>query len=214
MTIRGVILDIDGTLLSSNDAHARAWVRAFGDEGLDVSYDRVRPLIGMGGDQLVPRLGIPEDTARFERLKEGWKAHFQEELPTLAPTNGARDLVSGLHERGLRVIYGTSADESLLQDMLKQATLNDLGVPATTASDVEASKPRPDIVLAALTKLGLKERDVLMIGDTPYDVQAASNAGVRTVFVRTGGFDDPEDALACFDDPAAVLAHLDDVLTR
>lgn len=213
---RGVILDLDGTLVDSNDAHARAWVNAFGEEGLDVPYDKVRPLIGMGGDQLVPAvIGKMKDEALFERLKAHWERHFTgDELEHLEPQPGARDLVKALLGRGLKVVLGTSSEKSMVDALLEKAGLGDLDLPATTASDVAESKPQPDIVNAALEKLGLPPGKVLMIGDTPYDVTSAKRAGVRTVALRCGGFEDFGDALAVYRDPADLAAHLDDVFGR
>ncbi len=210
---RGVILDVDGTLVDSNDAHARAWVNAFGEEGLDVPYDKVRPLIGMGGDQLVPQvIGKIEDEALFERLKTQWERHFTgDELPYLEPQPGARDFVEALLARGLKVVLGTSSEQSMIDALLEKAGLEGMDLPATTASDVKASKPQPDIAQAALTKLALPPEEVLMVGDTPYDVTAANRAGVRTVALRCGGFEDFGDALAIYRDPADFAAHLRDV---
>ena len=212
-SFRGVILDVDGTLVDSNDAHARAWVNAFGEEGLDVPYGRVRPLIGMGGDQLVPRVtGADKRSALYARLKEQWERHFtREELPHLEAQPGARDLVKALLARELKVVFGTSSEQSMIDALLERADLADFDLPATTASDVAASKPRPDIVHAALTKLGVPPDRTLMVGDTPYDVIAAERAGVRTVALLCGGFDDFGDALAVYRDPADLTAHLDDV---
>ncbi|AFZ68950.1 HAD family hydrolase [Deinococcus peraridilitoris] len=212
-SVQGVILDIDGTLVDSNDAHARAWVRAFGDEGLDVPFERVRSLVGMGGDQLVPEvLGIGQDSARYARVKEGWKTHFvAEELARVRSQPGTRELVAGLRSRGLKVIIGTSADESLVQGLLERAELADADLPFTTASDVEASKPEPDIILAAVERLALAPDEVLMVGDTPFDVQAAQKAGVRTVFLTCGGDTRHEGAYAVYRDPADLARHLDDL---
>lgn len=213
--IRGVILDVDGTLVDSNDAHARAWVASFRDVGEDVPFETVRPLIGMGGDQLVPRVtGDEKGSERYERLSDGWKTHFQdEELAGVRGQRGTRELVQALLARDVRVIIGTSADEALVASLLERADLADLKLPATTASDVEASKPEPDIVAAAVGKLGLTPGEVLMVGDTPFDVQSATRAGVRTVFLRCGGDDRVEGALRVFADPAEFAAHLDEVLT-
>ena len=117
-TPTAVLFDIDGTLVDSNDAHARAWVRAFHDEGLEISFEQVRPLIGMGGDQLVPRVsGIRKDTPQFENVSERWKQHFQtEELPHLKGQPGARALLLALQGQGLKLIAGTSSDEVLVED--------------------------------------------------------------------------------------------------
>lgn len=211
--IQGVILDIDGTLVDSNEAHARAWIKAFGEEGLDVPIERVRLLIGMGGDQLVPEVtGAGKGSALYERAKEAWKAHFQPELPTVRAQSGARELVEGLRSRGVKVMIGTSADESLVHGLLQRAGLADFDLPFTTASDVEASKPQPDIVSAALHKLALPPGAVLMVGDTTFDVQAAARAGVRTVFLTCGGDPRSEGAARVFRDPADFAAHLDEVL--
>jgi HAD superfamily hydrolase (TIGR01509 family) len=163
----------------------------------------------------VPRVtGDEKGSERYERLSDGWKRHFQdEELAGVRGQRGTRDLVQALLARDVRVIIGTSADEALVASLLERADLADLKLPATTASDVEASKPEPDIVAAAVGKLGLTPGEVLMVGDTPFDVQSATRAGVRTVFLRCGGDDRVEGALRVFADPAEFAAHLDEVLT-
>ncbi|ACO46632.1 HAD family hydrolase [Deinococcus deserti] len=209
---RGVIFDIDGTLVDSNDAHARAWVRAFADAGFEVSFGQVRPLIGMGGDQLVPRLtGIGKGHPTYEQLSEGWKRHFQhDELAQVQPQPGARALLQALQERGLKLIAGTSADEALVDGLLDIAQVRDLLTRRTTASDVEASKPEPDIVQAAVGKLGLKPVEVLMVGDTPFDIESARKAGVDAVALRCGGDDRFEGAVAVYDSPQDWLDRLAD----
>ncbi|MDB5044479.1 MAG: family hydrolase [Deinococcus sp.] len=208
---KGVILDIDGTLVDSNDAHARAWVKAFADENLTVPFDKVRPLIGMGSDQMVPRLtDIQKDTPTFKRLGEGWKKHFQEEeMPQLKAQPGVRALIERLQARGLRLIVGTSADEALVAGLLKVAGVHDLLTEYTTASDVESSKPEPDIVQAAVTKLGLTPAQVLMVGDTPFDIESARKAGVDTVALRCGGDTRFEGAAAVYADPQDWLEQLE-----
>ncbi|GGR13909.1 HAD family hydrolase [Deinococcus ruber] len=210
-TVKGVIFDIDGTLVDSNDAHTRAWVQAFHSEGLDISFETVRPLIGMGSDQLVPKVsGVEKDTPEFKRLGDAWKRHFQsEELPHLKGQPGARSLLLALQSRGLKLIVGTSADEALVGDLLKIAGVQDILTQHTTASEVEASKPEPDIVQAAVKKLGLPPSEVLMVGDTPFDVESAGKAGVKTVFLRCGGDDRTQHAAAVYDSPQDFLDHLD-----
>ena len=206
-----LIFDIDGTLVDSNDAHTRAWVRAFRDEGLDIPFGAVRPLIGMGSDQLVPKVsGIEKDTPEFKRLGDAWKRHFQaEELPHLTGQPGARALLEALQARGLKLIVGTSADEALVEDLLKIAGVQDILTQHTTASEVEASKPEPDIVQAAVQKLGVPAEQVLMVGDTPFDVESAGKAGVKTIFLRCGGDDRTQNAAAVYASPQDFLDHLD-----
>lgn len=207
---QGAILDVDGTLVDSNDGHARAWVGAFRDEGFDIPFERVRPLIGMGGDQVVPRLtGVQKDTPQFKRLTDGWKRHFEaEELSHVQAQPGARKLVEGLRDRGLKLVIGSSGEKELVEKLLKIAGVDDLVPERTTSAEVEASKPEPDIVQAALKKLGLKSGEVLMVGDTPFDIESARKAGVATVALRCGGDDRLEGAVAVFDSPADWAARL------
>ncbi len=211
MAYQGLILDVDGTLLDSNDGHARAWVAAFRDEGFDIPFEQVRPLIGMGGDQVVPRLtGVQKDTPQFQRLSDGWKRHFEaEELPNVRPQPGARELVEALLARGLRLVVGSSGEKELVEKLLRIADVAELLPERTTSAEVEASKPEPDIVQAALGKLGLEPGEVLMVGDTPFDLQSAANAGVQTVFLRCGGDNRSQGALAVFDSPADWASKLD-----
>ncbi|MFC4427996.1 HAD family hydrolase [Deinococcus navajonensis] len=211
MKYRGVIFDIDGTLVDSNEAHVRAWVQAFADEGLKVEAPQVRPLIGMGGDQLVPRLtGIEKGDPVYQRLSEGWKTHFlNDELKGLRPQPGVRALLETLQERGLKLIVGTSAEAALVDQLLEIAGARDLLPERTTASDVEASKPEPDIVQAAVHKLGLPAGEVLMVGDTPFDIESARKAGVDAVALRCGGDDRFDGAVAVYDSPQDWLDQLD-----
>lgn len=213
---RGIILDVDGTLLDSNDAHARAWSDVFGAWGFDVPFERVRPLIGMGGDQILPRLlHLSPDQEPGSRIsqerKELFKQHY---LPRLRPTSGARALVEELRRRRLALIIGTSASADELEALLVQANVAGLVTDSTVADDVDSSKPAPDVVEEALARLGLPPDKVLMIGDTRYDIESAAQAGVRTVALRCGGAPDVEleGAWAILDDPADLLARLDEVL--
>lgn len=212
MKLQAVILDVDGTLVLSNDAHAQAWVESFAAYGYDVSFEQVRPLIGMGGDQVIPKMvsGLNDENGDGKAVSEKRKQLIIERFgSSLSPTPGARDLILRMLAAGLKLIIASSATSEELSVLLKAAKVDDLLDEATTSSDVEASKPAPDIVEAALSKLKMQPSQVLMIGDTPYDLQSAKAAGVELIAVRCGGFDDQQlkMALAIYNDPADILAN-------
>lgn len=215
--VQAVILDVDGTLVLSNDAHAQSWVDAFAEFGYKVSFEQVRPLIGMGGDQVIPRMvpGLNNEEGDGKKVSERRKELIIDKYgPKLAPTPGARELVQRLHQEGFKLIIASSATSQELEVLLKAAKVDDLLEEATTSSDAEASKPEPDIVEAALNKLGMQPNQALMLGDTPYDIQAAHAAGVAIVVFRCGGFEDAqlEEAKAIYDDPADLLKHFEESL--
>jgi len=210
VAIRGVLLDIDGTLLDSNDAHARSWADIFQRHGFDIPVGRVRPLIGKGGGKLLPELtGIDAESPRGKALSgERSQLFLQDYLPELRPTRGARQLVEAFKARGLRLVVATSSNEKELDALLRQAGIADLIRRATSADD-GASKPDPDIVRAALAEGKLAAQEALMVGDTPYDIEAAARSGVKTIALRCGGWWDDAalaGALAIHDDPAALAA--------
>lgn len=214
MVLQGVILDVDGTLVLSNDAHAQAWVDAFAAFGYQVPFEKIRPLIGMGGDQIIPKL-VPElddqqgkGKAIADRRKELIINQFG---PKLSPANGSRELILKMQASGLNLIIASSATTQELEILLKVAQLDDLLPEATTSSDAEASKPAPDIVEAALTKSQMEPDKVVMLGDTPYDIESASKVGVGVIALRCGGFADEQllGALSIYDDPADLLMHYD-----
>jgi HAD superfamily hydrolase (TIGR01509 family) len=212
--VRGVILDVDGTLVDSNDAHARAWVEALKEGGFDVPFDRVRPLIGMGGDKLLPEVtGLQEEDPRAKRVGERrgeiFKARY---LPSLRAFPRTRELLLRMRDQGLKLAVASSAEPEELKALLRIAGASDLIEGASSADDVESSKPDPDVVHAALGRLGLDPAEVVMIGDTPYDVEAATRAGVRAVAFRSGGWDHIRlaGALCVYDGPADLLARFDE----
>lgn len=213
--IKGVLLDIDGTLLASNDAHARSFVDAFADFGWEIPFFRVKWLIGMGGDRLIgtlyPQMKSTEGIGKIVTTRRK-RVFLERYAPFLQPTPGARDLVTYVQGRGLKTVVATSAKQDELETLLKRADVADLLHIATTSDEVEESKPSPDVVEAAMGKIGLDPSEVVMIGDTPYDVESARRAGVGIIAVRSGGWADDElqGALAIFDNPADVLAHVDE----
>jgi HAD superfamily hydrolase (TIGR01509 family) len=209
----GVIFDVDGTLVDSNDAHARAWVEAFAEAGHPVPFERVRRLVGMGGDQLLPEaagLSAEAEPGRSIAKRRG-EVFEQKFLPQLRPLPGARELVARLRHDGYRLGVASSAQPAELEPLLRLAGVEDLLRERTSAGDVEESKPEPDIVLAALRKLRLGPSAAVMIGDTPYDVEAARRAGVALIAFRSGGWSDPDlrGALAVYDGPADLLARIE-----
>ena len=212
--IRGAILDVDGTLVDSNDAHARAWVESFREHGFDVPYQKVRPLIGMGGDNLLPEaIGLEKDDPKGEaiakRRGEIFKSRY---LKTIQPFPGTRDLLKRMRDEGLELAVASSAQEDELKPLLEIAGAADLIDSKTSADDAESSKPDPDIIHAALKRLEMAPRATLMLGDTPYDIEAARKARVKTVAFRSGGWDDAglKGAIAIYDGPADLLKRFDD----
>lgn len=211
LKFRGIIFDIDGTLVDSNDAHAHAFVEAFAEAQLEVPFGAVRRLIGEGSDKLIPELIGRYDEAIAGRKKEIFR---KKHLPGLRPTPGARALVAELQRRGAKLAVASSAGEDELGALLAAAQVDDLLRRTTSADDADRSKPDPDIVRAALDKLGLAARECLLIGDTPYDALAAQRAGVAFAGVRCGGWSDGQlqPSVAVVDDPSMLLRRLDVLL--
>jgi HAD superfamily hydrolase (TIGR01509 family) len=214
--LKGVIFDIDGTLVDSNDAHAKSWVDTFAEAGYDVPFDAVRPLIGMGADKLLPKtIGIKHDTPVAKKLIKRRSEIFRERyLPRLLPLEGSRDLVLRVRSNGLKAIVATSAKDEELKGLLKAAQVEDLMQERATASDAKRSKPDPDIVQAAIKESDTDAENLVMIGDTPYDIEAATKARVRPIAFRSGGWTDEDlkGAVEIYDGPADLLAHYDSSL--
>jgi HAD superfamily hydrolase (TIGR01509 family) len=214
MGIRGVIVDVDGTLVLSNDAHAQAWAEALAEQGYVIPAARIRPLIGMGGDKILPELvpGLNDEEGAGKQIAERRSAIFLERYaPKLRPTSGVRALVKHMQDTGIKVVVASSAKQEELAALLRAAQVDDLVPEATTSSDAEESKPAPDIVEAALNKLGLEPSQVLMVGDTPDDIESADACGIGVVAVRCGGFSDAQlkGAVAIYADPADLLRQYD-----
>ena len=210
--IKAVLLDIDGTLIDSNGAHASGWVDAFADEGRDVPHDEIRRMIGMGGERILRRYGIEPESEHGERLRSEAVRYFRERyLPHIPAFPNVRELLERMRADGLKLVVATSAGEDLLDGLLERAGVSDLIDAATSASEVENSKPAPDIVLAALKQSGQGADEVIMLGDTPYDVQASQAAGVPIVAVLCGGWDAEslQGADAIYESPADILATYD-----
>jgi len=150
---RAMLFDVDGTLIDSNDAHARAWADALREHGVPADYRRVRPLIGMGGDKLLPAVAeISETSPQGKSIAKRKKEIFDHLLRGVQPTRGARALLTYLREHDIPMVIATSADGSELDALLKQAGLDDLIASKTSKDDAPDSKPDPDIVHAALAR--------------------------------------------------------------
>ena len=209
-----VILDVDGTLVDSNGAHAQAWVEAFNEAGRDVSADRVRRAIGMGGDKLMPHVGgITEESREGTRISKRRGEIFRERyLPHIAPFPRVRDLLQRFAADGYTIVVASSAQADELEALLRIANVADLITAKTSSNDAARSKPDPDIVSAALRSSGAAPDQALMLGDTPYDVEAAHRAGIGIVAVESGGWgaDDLRGAVEVHPGAAEICAHYDD----
>lgn len=206
-----ILVDIDGTLIDSNDAHTRAWMAALAAHGHEFPFERIRPLIGMGGDKLLNELlGLAAESDLAKTITTERGAVFRaRELHALAPTPGARELLLRIRQEGLKVVVATSAQADETDALLRQAGLEDLIDHAADSGDAAESKPDPDIVQSALDKAGVRPSMALMLGDTPFDVAAASKAGVRCVALRCGGWWNDSvfgGAAAIYDSPHELLA--------
>jgi HAD superfamily hydrolase (TIGR01509 family) len=210
---QAVIFDVDGTLVDSNDAHAHAWVLAITESGRHVDFSHVRPLIGMGGDKLLPAVtGLSIDSPEGKAIAAKRREIFQRDfLPHLQPTRGAHRLLEWLRDDRIKLVVASSAEEDELQAILDVVGATKLFESTTSSDDAERSKPDPDIVAAALARTGCPAQEVIMVGDTPYDVEAALRTGIEIIGLRSGGWSDREleGAIAVYADPADLVEHYD-----
>jgi HAD superfamily hydrolase (TIGR01509 family) len=210
------VLDVDGTLIDSNYQHALAWYRALRAVGETYPVWRLHRLIGMGGDQLVSALGGDDLERRVgDEARERQGEEVDRLLEEMAPLPGARDLLVAIKDRGHRLVLASSGQQRHVDAFLDKLDARDLADDWTSSADVENSKPAPDLLQVALTKLGApQDASSVMIGDSTWDVEAAKKAGMPALVVRSGGFGDDElraaGAVAIFDTPGDLAAALDD----
>ncbi|RYE79115.1 MAG: HAD family hydrolase [Oxalobacteraceae bacterium] len=210
-TLKAVFLDIDGTLIDSNDAHTQAWVQTLARHGHAASYEQIRGLIGEGSDKVFAELlGIESDSPLAKQItSERAQLLLNSFIPNLKPTPGARLLLERMRSAGLRLVIASSSGEEL-PALLAQANVDDLLHTAVSSDELQDSKPDGDIIEVALRKAGVQPAEAVMIGDTPYDIAAAKAAGVQGIALRCGGYWDDaalSDAAAIYDDPATLLRH-------
>jgi len=206
MTVTAVLFDLDGTLVDSNDYHVDAWSQAFRNHGLIVARTAIAAQMGKGGDLLVPSLFPEMERSVQKHLAESCGQIFKQQyLDQVRPFPGATALLQRVHDAGQRIVFASSASKSELEHHIDLLDAGGLFDAVVDSDDVAASKPAPDIFAVALDKLSHPDpAEVLMVGDTPYDIEGAAACGIGTVAVRSGGF--PEEALA------AAIAIYDDVL--
>jgi HAD superfamily hydrolase (TIGR01549 family) len=185
------ILDIDGTLVDTNYHHAIAWYRAFHQHEVVLPIWRIHRHIGMGGDHLVEALGGERlEEEKGDDIRAAEKVLYSELIGEVEPLEGARGLIEDLKERDHAVVLASSAKEDEVEHYLELLDARELADGWTTSADVEATKPEPDLVQAAIDKAGGGE--AVMVGDSTWDCEAAKRAGIETVAVLTGGFSEAE----------------------
>jgi membrane protein len=210
---KAILFDIDGTLVDSNNFHVLAWAEAFHAAGHDFRLSELHAHIGKGADNYVQAL-IPE--ASDEQAEELGDAHgklFRKHyFDRLQPFPSARDLLTRCKEEGLTVVLASSASAEELDHHLDVLGVREIVDGFTSADDVGHSKPCPDIFEAAAKKAGVAPDEALVVGDTPFDIKAAQNAGMKAIAVRSGLFSDEQlaGAIAIYDDVAELLARFDD----
>jgi HAD superfamily hydrolase (TIGR01509 family) len=212
---RTAILDIDGTLVDTNYQHAVAWYRAFRQHEVVLPVWRIHRHIGMGGDQVIAALTDEQtDEEKGDDIRDAEKALYLAMIEEVEPLDGARDLIERLKDAGKTVVMASSAKGNEVDHYLDLLDARELADDWTTSADVEATKPEPDLVKAALDKAGAEPGDAVMLGDTPWDCEAAERAGVATVALMTGGFAEQElreaGAIAVFESLRDLLERIEE----
>jgi HAD superfamily hydrolase (TIGR01509 family) len=210
---RAVLLDVDGTLIDANYQHALAWYRAFRANGLVMPIWRIHRHVGMGGDQLVPALiGEEADAEKGEDIREMRKEIYEELIEEVAPLDGAHELIADLKECGRTTVLASSAPKKEIDHYLDLLEARDLADGWTTDDDVEATKPEPDLVRAALVMA--RTHEAVLVGDTPWDIESARKSGIETITVITGGYSEQElrdaGAVGVYESVQELRAHLEE----
>jgi len=218
--IKAFIFDIDGTLIDSNDFHALAWKKAFAEKGYEFPFEKIRRQIGKGADTLLPEFFTENEIEKYgDKLAARRGEIFKDEyLEQIKPFPKVRELFERIKADNLKIALASSANEDEVEEYKKIANIEDLVEKSTSADDAEKSKPEPDIFEAALKLLGNPApSDVIVVGDTPYDAEAARKAQIKSIGVLCGGF--PEEDLkkagcsAIYKNPADLLINYREIFS-
>jgi HAD superfamily hydrolase (TIGR01549 family) len=214
--IQVVIFDLDGTLVDSNELHVASWERAFRHFEKRFSLEQLRQQIGKGSDQYLPEFLTPEEIERFGQELDEYRSKLftKEYLPRVKPFPKVRELFERIKQNGKRIALATSSKKSESKRYKKLLHIEDLVDVETNAGDAERTKPCPDVFVVSLKKLGdPPPNEAIVVGDTPFDVEAALKIGLQTIALLCGGR--PEEdlrragAIAIYRDPADLLEQYD-----
>ena len=215
--LKAVLFDVDGTLVDTVDLHAQSWVETLHHFGVRADLGDIRRQIGKGGDQLLPGVVPPKMLKAREKEMEAFRADLfaRDYMPRVRAFPGVRALFERLHAAGQLIVLASSGAAAEVKAYKRIADIADLVDGETTSADAERSKPYPDIFEAALRKFGLEDRSAaVVIGDTPYDAEAARGAGLACIGLLCGRF--TEQALrqagcvAVYRDPQHLLDAYED----
>ena len=222
--IEAVIFDIDGTLVDTVDFHAQSWDRTFQHFGHQIPYEQIRRQIGKGSDKLMPvffsleQLNESDDgrgPTFGERMRDYRRELYKREYHSrIKAFPQVRELFLRIKADGKRIALASSATKDDLATYKQIMNVEDLVDAATVTTEVESSKPEPDVFLVTLDKLGVAPLRVIVVGDTPYDAEAAGKANLRMIGVLSGGFSEEDlrkaGCIAIYQNIAALLAHYDE----
>ena len=212
--LKAILLDIDGTLVRSNDEHAQAWFEVLRRYGYEVPWTEIRRWIGMGGDKILSRVDKrlnDEEEPGKSISRERQQLFLDKYVPQLRPQSGARELLECFAARGLLRVAATSAKREELGAILKAGKIEDQIDIATTSDEADRSKPDPDIIDRALKKAAIAPEQAIYLGDTPYDVSASNRAGVAIIALTCGGWsgEDLREAAEIYATPADLLRQIE-----
>ncbi len=215
--IEAVIFDIDGTIVDSVDLHAKAWQRTFSKFGKNILLEAIRSQIGKGADQLLPVYFSSQEIEQFGEAMELYRGELfkKEYLPKVKGFPKVRELFERIKQDKIQIALASSAKKDELKKYKEIAQIDDLIESETSSDNVERSKPCPDIFDAALEQLGnVAPGKVIVVGDTPYDAEAATKANVNSIGLLSGGWTQHQlrrsGCIAIYRDPADLLARYEE----
>ena len=215
--IEAVIFDIDGTIVDSVDLHAKAWQRTFSKFGKNILLEAIRSQIGKGADQLLPVYFSSQELEQFGEAMELYRGELfkKEYLPKVKGFPKVRELFERIKQDKIQIALASSAKKDELKKYKEIAQIDDLIESETSSDNVERSKPCPDIFEAALKQLGNVTPDkVIVVGDTPYDAEAAAKVNVNSIGLLCGGWTQHQlrraGCIAIYRDPADLLARYEE----
>ena len=214
-----LVFDLDGTLIDSVYQHVLAWQEALDGEGIELAVWRIHRKIGMSGglftNMLLRETGHRLDAECIARMQQRHAEAYRRSIGTVRPLPGARELLLALRHAAIPFAIATSGRLETAQPALETLRLDFSTTPIVTRDDVKYAKPEPDLFLAAAERLQVGAMGVSVVGDSVWDMLAATRARFLGVGLLSGGYGREElersGAYRVFEDPADLLEHLDEV---